>query len=75
MAPNPPSTQTDLFNPTDEHRMLREMIRDFAETEVEPQAAEYDEKQCMNVELLRKLGDLGCLGITVGEEDLSLIHI
>lgn len=49
--------------------MLREMIRDFAETEVAPQAAEYDEKQCMNVELLRKLGDLGCLGITVGEED------
>lgn len=69
MAPNPPLTHTDLFNPTDEHRMLREMIRDFAESEVAPQAAEYDEKQCLNVDLLRKLGELGCLGITVGEED------
>jgi len=59
----------DLFNPTDEHRMLREMVRDFAANAVEPQAAEFDEKQCLNVPLLRQLGDLGCLGITVGEED------
>jgi isovaleryl-CoA dehydrogenase len=29
----------DLFNPTDEHRQLRQMVRDFVEREVEPQAA------------------------------------
>ncbi len=29
-----------LFNPTDEHRALREMVADFTRNEVEPQAAE-----------------------------------
>ena len=41
------SSQSTLFDPTDEHRMLREMVRDFAQIEVEPQAAEFDEKQCL----------------------------
>ncbi len=58
-----------LFDPTAEHRMLREMVRDFTVNEVEPQAAEYDEKGCMNVELFRQLGELGLLGITVPDED------
>ena len=55
MSPN----GSKLFNPTDEHRMLRDMVRDFAQSEVEPQAAEYDEKQCLNIPLLRQLGELG----------------
>ena len=63
------SSQSTLFDPTDEHRMLREMVRDFAQLEVEPQAAEFDEKQCLNLPLMRKLGELGCLGITIPEED------
>jgi isovaleryl-CoA dehydrogenase len=58
-----------LFNPTDEHRMLREMVREFAEREVDPQAAEGDEKGELNVPLFRKLGELGLLGISVPEED------
>jgi len=62
------TVQTDLFNPTDEHRMLREMVADFAQAEVEPQAAHFDEKQCLNIPLLQKLGELGCLGITIPEE-------
>jgi isovaleryl-CoA dehydrogenase len=68
MAPHSNPQTTDLFNPTDEHRMLREMIREFAETHVAPQAAEFDEKQHLNLALFRQLGALGCLGITVGEE-------
>ena len=28
----------DLLNPTDEHRMLRDTLKSFVETEVEPQA-------------------------------------
>ncbi len=59
----------ELFNPTDEHRMLREMVAEFARREVEPQAAEFDEKGVLNVPLFRKLGDLGLLGITVPEAD------
>ncbi|MEC7240891.1 MAG: acyl-CoA dehydrogenase family protein [Myxococcota bacterium] len=62
------SKTPDLFNPTDEHRMIREMIHDFAFSAVEEQAAEYDEKQCLNRPLLRQLGELGCLGITIPEE-------
>ena len=58
----------DIGNPTEEHAMLREMIRDFVQEEVEPQAHEHDKHEKFNVELFRKLGDYGLLGITVPEE-------
>jgi isovaleryl-CoA dehydrogenase len=58
----------DISNPTEEHGMLREMIRDFVHEEVEPQAHEHDKHERFNVELFRKLGDYGLLGITVPEE-------
>ncbi len=58
----------DLFNPTEEHRMLREMVRDFVKAEVEPQALEFDRKEKFNLPLFRKLGELGLLGITAGED-------
>ncbi|MCB9669960.1 MAG: acyl-CoA dehydrogenase family protein [Alphaproteobacteria bacterium] len=62
--------QSDLlFNPTDEHRMLREMVAEFTRNEVEPQAAKHDALGELNVPLFRKLGELGLLGITVPEED------
>ncbi len=57
----------DLFNPTEEHKMLRQMVADFVETEVEPQALEQDRKELFNLPLFRRLGELGLLGITVGE--------
>ncbi len=58
----------DLANPTEEHAMLREMIRDFVESEVEPQAHEHDKHERFNLELFRMLGEYGLLGITVPEE-------
>ena len=58
----------DLANPSEEHQMLREMIRDFVQEYVEPQAHEYDKKEQFNIDLFRELGDLGLLGITVPEE-------
>ena len=58
----------DLFNPTPEHAQLREMIRRFAETEVEPQALEHDKSETFNLPLFRKLGELGVLGVTCGED-------
>jgi isovaleryl-CoA dehydrogenase len=57
----------DLFNPTDEHKMLRESVRAFVQAEVEPQAHEYDRAEKFNLDLFRKLGELGLLGITVPE--------
>ncbi|CAI8188365.1 MAG: Acyl-CoA dehydrogenase [Methanobacteriota archaeon] len=58
----------DLANPTEEHAMLREMIRDFVESEVEPQAHEHDKHERFNLPLFRMLGEYGLLGITVPEE-------
>jgi isovaleryl-CoA dehydrogenase len=57
----------DLYNPTDEHSMLRQTVRDFVNAEVDPQAAEYDRKEMFNLKLFRRLGELGLLGITVGD--------
>jgi alkylation response protein AidB-like acyl-CoA dehydrogenase len=54
-----------LFNPTEEHAALRAMLREFVEKEVDPQALEFNRKEKFNVDLFRKLGDLGLLGITV----------
>ncbi len=58
-----------LFNPSEDHQMLREMVAEFARREVEPQAAAHDEKGELNLDLFRRLGELGLLGITVPEED------
>ncbi len=66
---NTETSSDALFNPTDEHRMLRQTVADFARREVDPQAAAHDERGVLNVELFRKLGELGLLGITVPEED------
>lgn len=58
----------DLFNPTPEHKMIRDTVRDFVQSEVEPQALEYDRKELFNLPLFRKLGELGLLGITVPDQ-------
>ena len=59
---------SDLFNPRPEHKALREMVRQFAEREVEPQAASHDRSETFNLTLFRQMGDLGLLGITVDEK-------
>jgi isovaleryl-CoA dehydrogenase len=58
---------TELFNPTPEHRALRELVRSFTEREVDPQAESFDHAEQFNIELFRKLGELGLLGVTVEE--------
>jgi isovaleryl-CoA dehydrogenase len=56
-------------NATDEHELLRKTVRQFVQNRVEPQAMEHDEKQTFNTKLLRELGDLGLIGVTIPEED------
>ena len=58
----------DLFNPSPEHAMLRDMMRSFTEEHIEPQAEEFDERGVLNQPLFRQLGELGLLGITVPTE-------
>jgi isovaleryl-CoA dehydrogenase len=47
---------------------LRDAVHDFAQSEIAPRAAEIDRTDQFPMDLWRKLGDLGVLGITVPEE-------
>ena len=58
----------DIANPSEEHTMLREMVRAWTEEHVEPQAFEHDRDEKFNLELLRSMGELGLLGISAPEE-------
>ncbi|MGY8746008.1 MAG: acyl-CoA dehydrogenase family protein, partial [Candidatus Poseidoniales archaeon] len=58
----------DIANPSEEHQMLRELVRDFVNEHVEPQSLECDRDERFNLELLRSLGELGLLGLTASEE-------
>jgi isovaleryl-CoA dehydrogenase len=62
-------SEGELFNPTEEHAQLREMIREFSASEIDAQAAEFDAKGTLNVSLFRRVADLGLLGLTVPEKD------
>src|SRR5262249_10506676 len=48
--------------------MLRESVRDFAQKEIAPRAAEIDRSNQFPTDLWKKLGALGVLGVTVEEE-------
>ncbi len=59
--------RTDIYNPSSDHQALRELVRTFAEREVEPQAHEFNAAERFNRPLFDRLGALGLLGITVDE--------
>ena len=56
------------FNHSDEVRALRESLQDFVSKEIAPRAAEIDRSNQFPMDLWKKLGDLGVLGMTVDEE-------
>jgi len=56
------------FSFTPEHRALREMVRAFVQKEVRPHAARWDEEGEFPADTVRRLGELGLLGVMVPEE-------
>lgn len=56
------------FELTDEQRLIQSMVREFAETEVAPLAAENDRQHRFPEELIPKLAELNLLGVPFPEE-------
>ncbi len=56
------------FNFTEEQKLIRQTVRDFAEREVKPLAQELDEKGQFSVELTKKMGELGLFGMYLPEK-------
>ena len=52
-----------------EHALLRSTVREFMETEVAPVVDEHEQAHRFPVDMVRRLGEMGWLGIPVPEED------
>jgi butyryl-CoA dehydrogenase len=56
------------FDLTDEQRLIRETARDFADKEIVPRARDNDRNERFDLELVKRLGEMGCLGAPVAEQ-------
>ena len=56
-----------LFPFTEEHEMIRQAARDFAQKEIAPIAAEFDESGEFPAKTIKKMGEMGFMGIEVPE--------
>ncbi len=61
-------TDLPIYSLTDEHKMLRDAARDFAQKEIAPIAAEFDESGEFPHATIKKMGELGFMGIEIPEE-------
>jgi alkylation response protein AidB-like acyl-CoA dehydrogenase len=53
---------------TPDHELIRQTARDFAQSEIAPVAAHFDETGEFPVDTIRKMGELGMMGLEVPEE-------
>ena len=56
------------FEESENQRMISDMVRDLGKKEIEPYKMEWDESQEFPVELFKKLGELGLMGVLVPQE-------
>jgi alkylation response protein AidB-like acyl-CoA dehydrogenase len=56
------------FQLSENHQMLRRMVREFVQAEVVPHASKWDREERFPAEIVPKLGALGLLGIVIAEE-------
>lgn len=57
-----------VIKQNENQKMIQQMVRDFAEKEIRPKMMEWDESQHFPVELFKKLGNQGLMGVLVPEE-------
>ena len=57
----------NFFIPSNEHSMIRKLIKDFAAKKLLPSAIKRDEEEYFDINLFRELGDLGVLGACAPE--------
>jgi alkylation response protein AidB-like acyl-CoA dehydrogenase len=60
--------ESEMFGLTDEQRQLQSSVRAFAEGEIAPHVSEWDEKSEFPHEVVKKLGEMGLLGVIFPEE-------
>lgn len=56
------------FDKNENQEIIAQMIRDFAEKEIRPNMKKWDDDEIFPVETMKKLGELGLLGIFIPEE-------
>lgn len=56
------------FGYTENQQMIAQMVRDFAEKEIKPNRYQWDKDEHFPVDVMKKMGELGLLGIYVPEE-------
>ena len=56
------------FNHTENQSMIADMARDFAEKHIRPDLMKWDESQEFPVDIFKKLGELGMMGVLVPQE-------
>lgn len=59
--------QTDHTEALDNLSMIKASVRDFAENYIKPERAAWDEQQHLPVDLFKKMGELGFMGVLVPE--------
>lgn len=57
-----------MFSLSDEHKMIRDAARDFAQKEIAPIAAEFDESGEFPHATIKKMGALGFMGLEIPEQ-------
>src|SRR5260370_10228407 len=59
--------EKSMFGLTEEQRQLQSAVRAFAEGEIAPHVSEWDEKSEVPHEVVKKLGEMGLLGVIFPE--------
>src|SRR5262250_79919 len=56
------------FSLTDHQKLIRDTVRQFMQTEVRPQVKELEREERFPLDLLQRLGEMGCCGMLTPEE-------